>query len=87
MQALRHPLMTAILAMALLSSMDALVKFASASVGIWEIVWLRYGFGLAMATPFAYRYISGRSSPGVAGSQSRPRRSRDPHGIVLLLRP
>ena len=52
-----HPLLGALLAMALLSGMDALVKVATASLGTWQILGLRYAFGLAAVVPFAWPHL------------------------------
>ena len=55
-----HPLVAALLAMALLSGMDALIKAATAALGTWQIVALRYAFGLAAALPFAWAHLRRR---------------------------
>ena len=52
-----HPLLAALLAMALLSGMDALIKAATAALGTWQIVALRYAFGLAAVAPFAWPHL------------------------------
>lgn len=49
-----HPLVAALLAMALLSGMDALIKSTTTALGTWQIVALRYAFGLAAILPFAW---------------------------------
>jgi drug/metabolite transporter (DMT)-like permease len=45
------PVLAVALSMALLSTMDAMVKGLGASHGVWQIVVLRYGFGLLFALP------------------------------------
>lgn len=50
----RAPFLAALLAMALLSAMDALIKGATGALGTWQIVALRYGFGLLATLPFAW---------------------------------
>ena len=52
-----HPLLAALLAMALLSGMDALIKAATDALGTWQIVALRYAFGLAAVAPFAWPHL------------------------------
>ena len=72
------PLVTAILAMALLSSMDALVKGMSEGLGTWQIVWLRFTFGLLTVLPFAWPHVRG----GIARASLAPNLAR---GVLLVL--
>ena len=53
----RDPLVVALLAMALLSAMDALIKLATDDLRTWQIVALRYAIGTVMVVPFAWPHI------------------------------
>ena len=72
------PLATAIGAIALLSSMDALIKAVSLDLPTWQVVWLRFAFGLATALPFAWPYLR----RGLRRASLRPNLGR---GVLLVL--
>ena len=72
------PLITAILAIALLSSMDALIKGVSGVLGTWQIVWLRFVFGLVTVLPFAWPHVR----RGVARASLAPNLLR---GVLLVV--
>ncbi len=66
------PVLAVVLAIAVLSVMDAMIKAAAADFGTAQITFLRYAFGFAIALPFAVRDLRrGLSSQSIRANSLR----------------
>lgn len=71
------PVLAAILAIAILSTMDAAIKFVAADYGTWQIVTLRYLFGFLAALPFALPSLR-------AGISMTSLRANSLRGVIIV---